>query len=703
MIGEQQKNAIFPVVFSAVIVLLLAWYIFTSYDYPYYFTWDMDYVICLDTVLIQSGLRPDHICHPGSGIYLPLFFSEKIAHFFGVLSALDLEDLAGSLNPLAAMAELTDFVRLHSPFLSIGIAVFLSMAMHLMFGMSRWYLLLFLVFLGTQESLVYHSSMVRTELYSVFYWSGAVLAMAIAAKAAGPVKRCGALLVTGLLLGLCFLTKIQSLFYLASLSVLLLLVFSLFQDKQKPNRRDITRKAAFWILAVSLFNVIAFLILGIASYSTPWPRNIPSWASAFRITPIAVLFFLVLLSLFLCQLFLYLANRVSCDTFRFSCFFSIIAAGFILSFALYFLLYSDAGISLNYALLNFKIVFFRVPKLLKIPEPSTYASNFLLYLYHNPVLFIVNIALNLFLVFGYRFGFVRITKGQLVLCLLVSVLAFVNIVVVTRPSLRDTIWKEVLLNFLNLFYFAILVSRATRYRLILARVGGGLLTVLFFANCIHAHNIPNRLDAEINYYRWQEDKWFSRIYAGNQRKYEEIMLKKYNRTTAWVAKNKAVDHRRIRRTVDFVFKNQTITHRNIGIVFEGFSTWSADLDYRIVEAPAVLRGAILVDNASVRLKRKTFFKKEHVRKESWYPYKFKRPSSSGLMSVLTRPDLKIFLFVYADDISRLVSEEIAQTPYKIVVRSNEQSIELQGLEIKNYCEISLATITNKFFFVICKI
>jgi len=113
LIGEQQKNAMFAVVFSAVIVLLLAWYVFISYDYPYYFIWDMDYVTCLDTVLIQSGLLPDHICHPCFGIYLPLFFSKKIAHFFGVLSALDLEELAGSLNPLAAMAELTDFVRLH--------------------------------------------------------------------------------------------------------------------------------------------------------------------------------------------------------------------------------------------------------------------------------------------------------------------------------------------------------------------------------------------------------------------------------------------------------------------------------------------------------------------------------------------------------------------------------------------------------------
>ena len=704
LISEPQKNAILQVVISVSIVLLSAWHVLISCDYPYYFIWDMDYITVLDTVLIQSGLLPDHISHPSFGMYLPLFFSEKIAYLLGVLSALDLEDLAGSINPIAAMAELTDFVRLHSPFLSVGTAVLLCMAIRVMFGISRWYFLLFLFVLGSQESLTYHSSMVRSELYSVFYWSGAVLTMAMAAKAASPIKKWGGLLVTGLLLGLCFLTKIQSLFYIAALMVLLLLVFSFFQAPQKQERRDIKRKGAYWILAVSLFNVIAFLVLGIASYSTPVPRGVPTWAVAFGVTPIAVTFFLPLLLLFLCQLFLWLTNRVSSDTFRFSCFFSVIAAGFMLCFAFYFLLYSDVSVSLNYMLLNFKMVFLRVSKLVNITEPlAYYISNFLSYLYYNPTIFVVNIALNLLLVFGYLLGFLRITRNQVVLCLLITILAFVNIVVGTRFILRDIIWKEVLLNFASLLYFAVLVSRATRYRLTLAGIGSGLLVVLFFVNCIHTHNMPERIDANYNHYGWWEDKFFSSVYGGNQRKYKEIIQKKYTPTTAWIARTKAVDHKRIRRTVDFVFKNQTITHRNIGIVFDGFSAWSKAPDYRIAEAPPALQGSILVDNASLAPERTRFFNEEYVRQHSEYLDKFKNSSPAGQMSVLTRRDLKIFLFVNADDVSSLVSEQIVQTPYKIVLRNTEQSIELQGLEIKNYCEIPLDKIVQKFFFVIRKI
>lgn len=694
---------IFPVAVSVVVLLLLAWHISVCCDYPYYFIWDMDYIASLETVLIQSGLRPDHICHPGFGMNFFLFFSEKIAEVFGVLSVLNLDDVAASLNPLAGMAELTAFVRLHSPFLSVGIGVLLCMAIYRIFDISRWYLLFFLVFLGAQESLTYHSSMVRTEFYSVFYWSGAVLAMAIAAKSSSSIGRFASLLATGLLLGLSLLTKIQSLFYLAVLPVLAILVFSFFQDVHSQQCRAITRKGVPWLLAVSLFNVIAFLFLGIASHLTPIPPGIPTWAAAFRVTPIFVIFFLALLGLFLCQLFSYRTDRISSDVFRSCSFLSIIAAGFILSFAFHFLLYSDGAVSLNYMLLNFKMMFLREPKLLKITEPSAYISNFLSFLYYNPLLFIVNIVLNVLLVLGHRFRFVRITKSQLALCLVTTCLAFVNIAVGTRFILRDILWAEVLLNFLSLFYFSILLSRATRYRPILIRLGGGLLVVLFFVNCAHAANMPERIDANFNHYGWRQDKWFSWVYGGNQRRYEEIIRKKYNAAAAWIAGTKAADHKRIRRTVDFVFKNQPITHRNIGIVFEGFSAWSADSDYRITEVPPALRGDILADNASVGLKQDFFFREEHVKGDSEYLNKFRKPSSGERISVLTRRDLQIFLFVQPDDVSALVSEVITQTPYKIVLRNNKQTIRLQGLEIKNYCEIPLAKITRKYFFVIHQI
>jgi hypothetical protein len=661
----------------------------------------MDYVTILDTVSIHSGLLPDHLHHTGFGMYLFLFFSEKIAHFFNIVSVLNLKDAANSLNPLAAMAELTDFVRFHSPFLSIGIVVLLCTAIQIISGASRWYFLFFLVILGTQESLAYHSSMIRTEFYSIFYWSAAFLTLTTAVKANYPAGRYGWLLLTGLLLGLSFLTKIQALFYVGSFLFLLPLMFSIFSDSQKQHCRDLTRKGAYLILVLSFINIIVSVILGIAAQSTTVPEGIPTWTNSFRITPISAVLFLAMIALFLCQLYWCLKNRMSSAAFGYSSFFSIVVTGFILSFALHFVFYSDAALSLQYLLLDFKMTFLR--NTLQVLSLSDYISDFLLYLHYNPVLFIVNIILNLLLVLGYYFKFVRITRSQLIMCLLITAIALVNIFVGTRYMLRDIIWKEMLLNFLSLLYFAILATRTTRYYLVLVGTGFGLFIVLFFVNCVHCLRMPDRMDANFNHYGWWQDRWFSAVYGQNHPKYQQIMQKKYNGTTMRVAEAKATEHRQIKRTVNFVFKNQDITLRNIGIVFEGFSVWSMDLDYRIAEAPPEMRGAILVDNASIEPQRNTFYKEKDVRENSEYLDKFKSPSPGKQISVLTRRDLRIFLFVSANDIPSLVNGQITTTPYKIVLQNSNQSVELKGLEINNYSEIPLDKITQKFFFVICKI
>jgi hypothetical protein len=678
-VDKRGNDGLTMTVFAIIAVILFAWYWHVNQSYPYYFMWDMDHITTLDTLLINSGMLPDQILHPSFGVYLFLFFSEKIAHFLGSISAVNLAEVAASLNPLAVMAELTDFIRFHSPFLLVGVVLLLCSAMRVIFDISRWWSIFFLVFLGVQESLIYHSSMIRSELYSIFYWCIAVLMAAVAARTNRPIKKIVSLLATGVFLWLCFLSKTQALFYLAAVAVLFL-IFSFLGDSQENRHRNPAGRGAFWVLAASFFNITVFLALSLVSYSTPIPRGIPTWAKTFGFTPMVIIFSLALFFLFVCQLYLHLTNKISSTAFGFFSSFNIIGVGFILSFSLYFLLYANTEMSLQYMLLNFKMVFLRTPDSALLPSDI---SGFLIYLEYNPLLFIVHIALVAFLIFGYFSRFVQITKIQLVLCVLLSIIAFINIAVATRPNLRDILWKEVLLNFLNLFYFAIFINRVVRYRLVLTVTGCGLLVLLFFVNCAHSYNMPVRIDANYSQYGWRVDKFLGAVYGGNQRNYSELMQNRYNNTTGWVASYHAVNHRQIRRTVDFVFKNQAINLRNIGIAFNGFSAWVADLDYKITEVPPPLRAGILVDNSSIQLNRKTFFKKEYVQAPSEYIDKFKEPPTGENMSVLTRFDLKIFLFVEASDVSDMMSRDIIDTSYKIVLQNSEQSIDMHGLEIKN--------------------
>ena len=770
-----QKTILFQTVLVMTIILLLAWYIRICRNYPFYFVWDMDHLSTIDTVLIQSGLLPDHMHHTSFGMYLALFFSQKIGALLGAVSILNLDDIAGALNPLGAIAELTDYFRLHSPFLAICIAVMLSLSLYVMFGMSRWYFLLFLTIIATQESLTFHSSMIRTEFYSVFYWSGALLAMGFAVKARSTAGQLGAFLSTGVLSGLSFLTKVQSLFYVASIPLLIFVLFSFSNstehheaDTAAPNRNDvycllaasliniivfsylhfetytgsglsllakfkglfflasaplpfiillyiirnftyqddamvITRKRAYFMLGASLVNIFIFSLLSIFSYMVAIPWGIMIWAAGFSFTRMTVFFFSGLLVLILYQLSLILSNKYSSGAFR-SCFIlSIIAAGFLLSFGLHFFVYSDVSVSLNYLFVDFKMLFLRKVKFLELNPIYVYWSDFLKYSYYNPTLLLVNILLNILLICGYYFKFLRIHKRILTICLIVTFFSFLNIIIGTRFILRDILWKETLVNFLSLFYFSLIVSRAVRHRLVLTWIGSAMLVLLLLTNCIHSYKMPDRIDADVNHYGWMRDKWFSAVYSGNQPKYTDIMHKKYNRASSKIAKNKAAHHREIRRIVDFVFKNQNITHRNIGIAFTGFSAWTEDPNYKINQLPAQLVGSILVDNGQIPTFAKTSFKPQYVRGHSQYLDKMISIQSDKTVSVLTRNDLKIFLFATEADAAGLLNNEMVQSDYKISLQKKEQIIELHGLELKNYCQVPLEKIKGKFFFVIRQI
>src|SRR5476649_1571984 len=185
---------------AAIVALTLVRLISVSERYPYYFIWDLDHVTELDTLLINSGLLPDHLGHPGFGMYLLLTTSEKAARAVGAISIATLDDVEASINPIAGMAERTDYLRRHTPYVCLAIVLMLWAALRLMFRLPWWCVLLFLLLLASQESLTYHASMIRTEIFSVLFWSAATLAAAIVARATTTWSRDGGHLAVGLML-----------------------------------------------------------------------------------------------------------------------------------------------------------------------------------------------------------------------------------------------------------------------------------------------------------------------------------------------------------------------------------------------------------------------------------------------------------------------------------------------------------------------
>ncbi|MGA1794918.1 MAG: hypothetical protein ACMUIL_03565 [bacterium] len=707
MINNSVNKYFFMVLFSIAAVLLFAWYSNINCNYPYYFIWDMDHHTTVDTVLIQSDLLPDHTCHPGFGMNLIFVLSERMAHLMGSISSLTLSDLSVSLNPAACMAELTDYLRRHSPYLSIATVLFLCFGLQLIFNLPTWFLMVVIGVFGLQESFSYQSAMVRTELYSLFYWSFAVLMASASLRFKGFVKRQIFLVIGGILAGLCFMAKMQSLFYLAALLIFWIIGSSLLCDERESVKKVRSKGNKLFIFLASIFSFFIFLTLILVSYNISIPKGIPLWAKSFGIRPLAVIFLIGFLFLLIIQFINYRKDKSSDIYYMFSML-SVVGFGFILSFGMYFLVYGlQAGLSLKYLLITFKMVFLREPERLLIPKISDYISNFAICVKYNPTIFLVNIVFFLILLLGHFKGFVKLKKKELVLLILVFFIAYLNIMVGTRLILRDNLWREVIINFLSLFCFGIILGRSDKGKKKAVQLSAVLFVLIILANINHLRNIRDRLDANFNHYGWQKGKVFDGVYKYNQIKYHQLMHQRYDATTAWIGARMAVEHKKIREVADFVFKNQEITHKNIGVAFEGFSVWSDSLDYKIVEVPPALRGDIVVDSQSVPLGSKHYFKEECVtahNEYSDYLDKFKKGTSPKKLVILPRVDLRILLFVSDDDVRSLLSERITETPYSVILRNESSSkIGLKGLLINNYCELDVGKIKKNYFFVIHEI
>lgn len=692
------KHILWSVAVAGVVSLMLIRLLSVSQRYPYYFIWDMDHVVGLDSLLINSDRLPDGIGHPGFGMYLFQSVSQKTARRLNVISVSNLKDIEESLNPLGAMAEFTDYIRRHTPFVLTAIVLMLWTAICISFPLRRWCGLLFLLVLGSQESLTYHASMVRSEVYSVFFWSCAVLVAGTVAKTARtPVRGLG-LLSVGLLLGLALLTKVQALFYLAAAVVIVLLFRSLANDRTDSTPSPISRRLAKGLAAVSVFNAVVFASVMVMAYGTTIPAGVATFAKSYGMTPLSLLIAPGLLALLLIHVVAAARGSTPTVGFRFAAFLTVLACGFFLSLAFHFVIVLKPATSWTYLLYDFKMLFVRTG-LYEI-DPSMVAGPPLDFFRHNPLLYTIHVALLATLAAGRYYKFILVSRQQLLYCVAATLLALVTLSLGTRFILRDGLWAETLFNFLSLVYLAILVTRSVRHRPSINFVGGGVIASLVVVNCFLSNTMLKRIDANFNLYGWREDRWSSAVYTANQQLYSRIIGRKYDSASLSAALRATTDHTRIRHTAEFVFQNVSPTHRNIGIAVEGLPVWTQYPSYKIAALSEALRGAIVVDASSLPIHSGPLFRSELVRADAENFDKFRSDTSTDLLSVLTRHDLRIFMFVRGNDFLKFQNTFVQPTGFIITLRNMNETLEMRGLEIKNYSEVRVREFAYNYFFVI---
>ena len=711
------------VVVALLVAGLVSLYQQASRKYPYYFIWDMDLSTAIDTALINSGRTPDHINHTAFGMYLVSKHATRWGKQLGLLSVADLDDVFRSLNPVACMAELTDYLRRLSPWVALAAVLCLWAAACLLFRLGPVASVMALALCASQESMLYHTTEVRTGLYSVFYWCAGLLALALATRRRQERYRLTWVFVGGVLLGLSYLTKLQAMIYVAIAA----LIF--FFDVGRPEGRAPSAakldehagppgpRLRLAALILSGVNLAVFLVLLALADEVDIPVGKAVFTHLFgtfgMTKPTALLLVLCVALCGVQVLAVFWKKRMLLRWLSPAARVTVLLSGGLAAFGLHMLMFSDPSVSFEYLLWDFKILFLR-PLYTDFSDLSFYIERFWKIVCFHPLLFLVHLA-SLALV-GWP-AFLRKRRGmrrRFWFCAALSAMVLLNAMVGARFHHKDMIWYEPAMVFLTVGYCAVAFRQGFARRAVRTAACLAVPAVLLAANVVHLSRVVTLIDSNLHGYGWQAQRWLRGVYADSHREYTHRMFEHYAGDSKLspaglrAAMRQASEHAEAKRIASFVFRNQAIGTQHIGLVWEHLPVWtkepgSKEPTYRIVEIPEVLRGALVVDANSVPMGRCGFLSEQKPQRFGTGLREYAPAESDPSMAILPRSDLRVFLFLQEDDYSALEGSTARvepAAPLRIRVAGGGDVLTLRGLSLPKYRAIPALRIKGRYFFVV---
>lgn len=647
-------------------------YLWAWNRYPFYFIWDMDLATVLDLIVIKSGLHPDHVNHPGFGMYLLLKLCTLPADLAGLLSAASLTTLAKALDPLACVAEVTDFVRLLSPVICLATAYFLGAALVSFLDASAPLALGVWAVLLSQSSFFYHSTMNRSEMYAILFWSLALWALACSRRCRQGLPFVAWTLAAGVCLGLAFLTKLQAAIYVMFAPVLFVFLSRVQGEKILSSLAAAASGPRWGYLVLSLVNGVFFSGTLLLSRFVEPPEGVWSFTDKYALTTYG-LFFLAFYAA--CPIGLLAARRRFPGATGCLRWLTLLGTGFTGCGLLHFAVLPQAALGWRYLLVDLKMAYFRAA--LYGPRPlSEYAGESLALLRYSPATIVAHAcALGALLLWGKR------VRAARMLAPAVSLAALACAVLSSRPILRDFLWWEILLNVLTLAYVLLLWQGGSRPCRVVAVA---VLLILGLGNVRLDTQVLARLDARYSQYGWQPQPWLRFVFFGAQQRYKELIQQRYGYTdeTAKTATGPelrhAVRHAAIRRLATFVFPNRKVDLRQVGIAAPGFPAFVNDLSLRLTTVPASLQGSVLVD-AEAAPEASGFLPvpPEGQITAEWPLSDY--VAGSDALAVLPRSDLAVWMFEPAGD---------TPTGPELELSDGRRTLRLVGRRIEKFAWIS---------------
>lgn len=687
-----------------VFVFLALAYWSLNRSFPFYFIWDLDHVIALDTLLLNSGLVPDHLHLPSFGTYLVTVWASRLASSLGWLSAINLNQMDHSLNPLLCLAQLVELLRQLSPLAVLGAVYFSWSALQKAFKPRLFWALAAALFLGLEQGLLYQAALIHSEQYSLLYWGAACLLAVLAGRGRDRLRLLW-LGLCGLFLGLAYITKVQLGTYLVAAPLLFILPGALRGESWNQTLPTPGRGQALAGLAAAL---VALLVTAGLSWLA-WREPIPEGMGTFlfdltiQISPplLALLAFLTLLVLLDLWALFHPAPRLQ-PVPTLAVYASILLLGFSAAFFCHFLMGLEPAPAWQYLLLDFKMAFLRVGFML---DPLADRIKLLVFLWPSVLANLVSLVL---LAWCARRRLNPTLSRVFWLALALSLLAYAHPLILDRCFLRDLIWAEHLMNFTTLISLLTLAGQAWP-----SRVWSGTLAamtlLMLVGGALAACQMPARLDAIYNLYGWNPARFMKGVFAYNQPRWEKITRGHYGsalQAAAWgPAGAQAAQARQVASTVAYVLPTLGPDLRRTGVVAQGAPVSLARRGLVLEQVPCSLAGGILVDPAGAELNPSRRLKARYVRRLSEELDKLAAPGGPALLAVLPRPDLRVFLFAPAG--RRQVPQALNQAGLadrpgaSLTVSGPKGRAQVyQGYELEQYCELPPALLGQDCFVVI---
>lgn len=528
--------------------------IFSLVSTPYYNSWDMDLITAMDLLEIRSGNLPLHINHTGLGLYFLSSLYLKISSALNLVSISSYDELLNSWNMLFTIADFTSWLKYFNLFIILGIFGFTYLAAKNLLQKEKEKLHLFALFavISTASIWNFHLYLIRTELYSLFFFSLAFYYLSLIKSQ----KKLN-LYTLGLLLGLGFVTKFQGFF------VMLTMIIMMTWSKED----SFFNLSKIWKLVI----LIVFSGLTVLSRLTYLPAHFAEFARGYGPN----LFFLTVFGIILVSLFLsrprLIMGHMAISPWIMSMFnkWVIIVLGILSCFLLAFSFYPEFSKGFEYFLYLWRMIF------LKFNRTDTELIR------HRSYLELIKWTL---LYFGpglMGLGILLFKSTRNIRTIIFISLAFGSLLLAQRGGDQDAPWNELLILWLVLYLSKEIASKWVFLSLLLIIFGNikNLRPSTFFQSSITGQMTISRFLRE--------------PYENPFMNYSERIRTFYTPEFQIKSLHFAKDHLRMRQDLGVLWQGPHLGLDNLNIIHSGASlgkdqfivNYSAELQDLYISGP----------------------------------------------------------------------------------------------------------------------